>query len=70
MASAPIQFTEFIEEPPVIEITGGVAIIRYRTGNCCAERAFSIKTLARAGERVQRALRMHAAGDDHVIVDD
>lgn len=56
----------FIHEPPVIEITAGVVIIRYRDG----ERAMSVKTLARAVDRGNRALQRHAAGDQNIIVDD
>jgi hypothetical protein len=57
----------FIKEPPTIEITGGIAVVRYSQGG---ERAMSVKTLARAVDRAQRALRRHAAGDENIIVDD
>lgn len=60
----------FAQEPPVIEIQDRVAIIRYRCGKERCERAMSIRTLARSVARGQKALDLHAAGDDHIIVDD
>lgn len=59
----------FVNDPPIIEIEGSVAIVHYRTGNV-SPRAMSIRTLARASERVQKALRRHAAGEENIIVDD
>jgi NaMN:DMB phosphoribosyltransferase len=62
-------FAAFIQEAPIIEIKGGVAIIRYR-GDPQGDRAMSVRTLARALERGQRALQRHAAGEENVIVDE
>lgn len=70
MLHRPDEFAAFVQEPPTIEISGGVALVRYRTGTLCAERAMSIPNLARAVDRAQRALKRHAAGEEIVIVDD
>jgi hypothetical protein len=64
-----VESPAFAQEPPVIEIKDRVAIIRYRGKERC-ERAMSIRTLARTVARGQKALDLHAAGDDHIIVDD
>lgn len=64
------QFAAFINEPPTIQISGGVAFVRYRSGGIHAERAMAIQTLRQAAERSLRALRQHAAGDEYVLVDD
>lgn len=61
-------FAAFVNDAPIIEIKGGVAFVRY--GNSGMDRAMSIQTFTRAVERGQRALRKHAAGDEHVLVDD
>lgn len=66
MATAPTQFTEFIQQPPLIEIRGNIVFVRY--GSC--EHAMSVQCLSKGAERAQRALRQHAAGDDYVIIDD
>lgn len=61
------ELATFVHEPPVIEIKGGIALVRYYGGG---ERAMSVKTLGRSVDRARRALRCHAAGDEHIIVDD
>lgn len=63
MATNPVSF---IQQPPVIEIVGGVVLVRDE----CIERAMSLSTLARVVDRGQRALKRHAAGETSVIVDD
>lgn len=60
------ELASFVHEPPIIEIAEKIAVVRHRGGG---ERAMSIRNLTRAGERIQRALRLHAAGEEHVIVD-
>jgi hypothetical protein len=59
--------TAFIQEVPVVEISGGVAIVRHRGE---PERAMPVRTLSRFVERCQKALRRHAAGDENIIIDD
>jgi hypothetical protein len=60
----------FIDQPPVVEIRGEVAIIRHACRCGDAERANPVSVLTRYMERGQRALRQHAAGEAHTIVDD
>jgi hypothetical protein len=64
-----VQSPAFAQEPPVIEIKDRVAIIRYRGKEHC-ERAMSIRTLGRTVERAQLALRRHASGDEHIVIDE
>jgi hypothetical protein len=59
-----------MQEPPIIEISGGVVLIKYRPGSCCSDRAMSVRVLQKGVERAQKALRQHAAGDEYVIIDD
>jgi hypothetical protein len=67
---APVSdFAAFVHEPPVIEIDERIAIIRYR-GGTTPERAMSVRNLQRASDRIQKALRLHAAGESHILVDD
>lgn len=58
----------YLEEAPIIEINGGVAVARYVKARI--DRAMSVRTLARTTERCRRALERHAAGEDNIIVDD
>jgi hypothetical protein len=62
------RFAAFIDEPPVIEINGGIARISYRRADI--ERVMSVRTLRRVVERGKRALERHAAGDEHVVIDE
>lgn len=64
------EFIAFISEAPTIEISGGVAHVRDRSGNMRIDRAMSLKSLAKYVERGQRALKRHAEGDENIIVDD
>lgn len=59
--------TIFSNEPPIIEIRDEVAIIHH---NGQLERAMSVRSFTRWIDRGQKALRRHAAGEAHVIVDD
>lgn len=60
----------FVSEPPRIEISGGIATIQIRSGRDVTELVTTVCNLARSIERGQRALNCHAAGDDHIIIDD
>jgi hypothetical protein len=68
MATLLSEFAGFVTEPPIIEIgEDKIVAVRYRG---VPERVMSVRTLTRAVERGQRALRQHAAGEKYVIVDD
>lgn len=69
MASVPFQYSEFVQVPPVIQITAGVVIFRNQS-TCCPERFTSVRVLEKAVERGQRALERFAAGETDIIVDD
>lgn len=60
--------TAFIDEPPVIEINGGIVVVTYRKAG--TQRAMSVRTLRRTVERGERALARHATGEDHITVDE
>jgi NaMN:DMB phosphoribosyltransferase len=64
------EFAVFTQEPPVIEIKDRIVVVRYRSGKDCIERAMSIRTLARIVERGKEALRRHATGDEHIVIDE
>jgi hypothetical protein len=68
MAKAKSGCTTFMREPAVIEIRNGVAVIKYPIEG--VERAMSVKNLQRSVERAQKALRLHASGEDTIIIDD
>lgn len=61
-------FAAFIDEPPVIKISGSIVKIIY--GHAEMDRVMSARTLRRAVERGKRALERHATGEDNIIVDE
>lgn len=67
MGKLETDFAAFVQEPPIIEINANVAIIRHHG---ISHRAMSVRTLSRISDRIQRALKRHAAGDENIIVDD
>lgn len=61
-------FAAFIDEPPIIEIAGGIVRISYRNGDI--ERVMSVRNFGRVVERGKKALERFAAGDDRIIIDE
>jgi hypothetical protein len=59
-----------ITDPPIVEISDGLVRARYRSGGRHMENSLSVKTLAKTGDRITRALARYAAGEQNVIVDD
>lgn len=59
----------YLDEPPTVEISGGVVHIRDRSGARLIERAMSIKNFRRSLERGQRALDRYAKGEENVVED-
>jgi hypothetical protein len=59
-----------VTEAPTVEISDGIALVRYRIGGVRLRRTLSVKTLEKAVERGQRALARYSAGEQNVIVDD
>jgi hypothetical protein len=63
------EFPSFIDEPPIVSISGGVVFISYRASGARPERAMSLRTFERAIARGQRALERYAGRETDVIVD-
>lgn len=57
----------FANAPPLVIISGGVAIIRCHTGR---DRAMSVRTFEETSKRFQLALSRYASGETDIIVDD
>lgn len=70
MASGIDEVVSYVHEPAVVEISGGLVRFKYRSGNTPIEQCTSIRTATKLSDRIQRALRRHAAGEETIIVDD
>ncbi len=64
------EFVAYVTEAPTIEISGGVAHVRDRSGGTRIERAMSVRNLEKYRDRISRALERYAAGETDIIVDD
>jgi hypothetical protein len=64
------EFVAYVTEAPIIEICGGVAQVRDRSGGTRIERAMSVRNLEKYRDRINRALERYAAGETDIIVDD
>lgn len=63
------EFVAYITEAPTIEISGGVAHVKDRSGATRIERAMSVKNLVKYRDRISRALDRYARGEDNIVID-
>lgn len=64
------RFVAFVSEPARIAITAGVVTVHLRSGDQAIEIAMPVRTLNANCGRSQRALRLHAAEHENIVIDD